>query len=101
MKLTVVLALILCVSGALSQNANTVEKNRQTAKRLISEIYALDGDISSCNSLVSNGKRDEVSGLTIPLTRADSIAVNDRKIKLIIKISAKIDSLKACYKKAI
>lgn len=98
--LFVVLALAISLSFAVGLD-DAVEKNRQTSKRLISELYALDGDISSCNVLLSNGKMDAVSGITIPLTRADSQAVTNRKNVLIIKMKAKIDSLRTCYNKKI
>ena len=98
--LFVVLALTISLSFAVGLD-NAVEKNRQTSKRLISEIYVLDGDISSCNSVVERGKKDEVSGITVPLTRADTQSVTNRNNTLIIKMKSKIDSLKACYNKKI
>jgi hypothetical protein len=98
--LLVVLTFAISLSFAVGLD-NAFEKNRQTSKRLISDIYALDGDISSCNTLLSNGKMDAVSGITIPLTRADSQAVTNRKNVFIIKMKSKIDSLRSCYNKKI
>lgn len=98
--LLVVVLIAISLSFAVGLD-NAVEKNRQTSKRLISEIYALDGDISSCNTLLSAGKMDAVSGITVPLTRADSQAVTNRKNGFIIRMKSKIDSLKACYNKKI
>lgn len=98
--LFIVVILAIGLSFAVGLD-NAVEKNRQMSKRLISELYSLDGDISSCNALLSNGKMDAVSGITVPLTRADSQAVTNRKNIFIIKMKSKIDSLKACYNKKI
>lgn len=101
MKFSAVIALAVCFLAVFCRAADTAGQNRTASKRLISEICALDGQITSCSVLISTGKRDEVSGVTVPLTRADTQAVVGRKNKLIILMKAKVDSLGACYRKPI